>query len=130
MLSNIAVSIAVLSALAAAAPSNIDARQPGGYYVSVGNKYSGKGCDPSTLIFADPIFGDGNVCQPLDRFGDGGPINSYETLSVSAGCSGKFSPLHSLHVQELFADHNSIHLHRTQLLWYCLLGACRGLRYW
>ncbi|KAH3920707.1 hypothetical protein HBI56_012830 [Parastagonospora nodorum] len=78
--------IALLTALAAASPAALSARQ-GGYFVSVGNKYSGKGCNPNQLIFADPIFGNGNVCQPLDRFGDGGAINSYETLSVSAGCS-------------------------------------------
>lgn len=80
--------IALLTALAAASPATLSARQ-GGYLVSVGNKYSGKGCNPNQLIFADPIFGNGNICQPLDRFGDGGAINSYETLSVSAGCSGR-----------------------------------------
>lgn len=60
----------------------------GGAFVSVGEKFSSGGCTPSSLIFADPIFGSGNVCQPLDRSGTGAAIVSYRTLSVSAGCSG------------------------------------------
>ena len=81
--------LALLAALTSAAPSSLEARQ-GDSFVSVGNKYSGGGCSASTLIFADPIFGNGNVCQPLDRFGTSPPIVSYKTLSVSAGCSGEF----------------------------------------
>jgi hypothetical protein len=81
--------IALFAALAAAAPAAFEARQPGGVFVSVGNKYAGPGCTPQTLIFADPIFGRGNACQPLDRFSDGAPIVSYTTLSISQGCSGK-----------------------------------------
>jgi hypothetical protein len=92
-------SVAALTALAAAAPATVEVRQ-GGAYVSVGNKYSGPGCNPATLIFADPIFGNGNICQALDRFGDEGPIVSYSTLSVSPGCSGMFKPLY------LFLDHS------------------------
>jgi hypothetical protein len=87
--STINLSIALLTAFAAAAPAALEARQPGAVFVSVGNKYAGPGCTPQTLIFADPIFGTGNRCQPLDRFGDGAPIVSYTTLSVSQGCSGK-----------------------------------------
>ncbi|KAF1941866.1 hypothetical protein EJ02DRAFT_454703 [Clathrospora elynae] len=78
---------ALLTALTAAAPSTLNTRQSGGDYVSVGNKYSGGGCTPSSLIFADPIFGNGNACQALDRIGGGAPIVSYSTLSVNAGCS-------------------------------------------
>ena len=61
----------------------------GGSFVAVGNQYSGGGCTDSSLTFADPIFGNGNVCQPLDRSGTNPPIVSYKVLSVSAGCSGK-----------------------------------------
>jgi hypothetical protein len=85
--------VAAFIALTTAAPAAVEVRQSGGAFVSVGDKYSGPGCNPSTLIFADPIFGNGNVCQPLDRFGDGAPIVSYSTLSVSPGCSGMFKPL-------------------------------------
>ncbi|KAL6171872.1 hypothetical protein ACJQWK_02870 [Exserohilum turcicum] len=59
----------------------------GGAFVAVGLKYSGPGCTAPTLINADPIFGSGNVCQPLDRFNTGVAIRSYSTTSVSPGCS-------------------------------------------
>ncbi|PSN65397.1 hypothetical protein BS50DRAFT_589800 [Corynespora cassiicola Philippines] len=85
--------VALFSGLASTLPSSLQSRQPGGVFVAVGNKYSAGGCTDSSLIFADPIFGNGNVCQPLDRFGDGEPIVSYKTLSVSAGCNGELHPL-------------------------------------
>jgi hypothetical protein len=85
-----ALSIALLAALSAAAPATLETRQCG-YYVAVGVKYSGPGCNPASTPLGDPIFGYGNVCQPLDRFGDGAPIVSYQTSSVTTGCSGKFS---------------------------------------
>jgi hypothetical protein len=85
--SSTTLSFAILAALTSAAPSSLEARQ--GSYVAVGYKYSGPGCTASTLIFADPIFGDGNMCQPLDRFGTSPPIVSYNTTSVTAGCTGK-----------------------------------------
>jgi hypothetical protein len=87
--STITFSIAFLTAMAAAAPAALEGRQPGAVFVSVGDKFAGPGCTDQTLIFADPIFGNGNQCQPLDRSGNGTPIVSYKTLSVSQGCSGK-----------------------------------------
>jgi hypothetical protein len=89
LFSTTTVSIALLAALTAAAPATLEERQVGGYYVAVGTKYSGPGCNPADTPLGDPIFGNGNVCQPLDRFGTGAPIVSYQTVSVSAGCSGK-----------------------------------------
>jgi hypothetical protein len=89
-------SVAMLASLALAAPSSLEARQ-GGFFVAVGTKFTGPGCTGTAL--GDPIFGNGNVCQPLDRFGDGAPIVSYETVSVSAGCSGKFISLQYASVQ-------------------------------
>ncbi|OAL05596.1 hypothetical protein IQ06DRAFT_342867 [Phaeosphaeriaceae sp. SRC1lsM3a] len=80
--------VSLLATLVAAAPASLEARQ-GGYYVAVGTKYSGPGCNPNSTPLGDPIFGNGNVCQPLDRFGDGAPIVSYQTVSVAAGCSGE-----------------------------------------
>ncbi|KAF1995171.1 hypothetical protein P154DRAFT_350258 [Amniculicola lignicola CBS 123094] len=77
--------VAFVASLASAAPSP----QQGGAFVAVGNKYSGGGCTPQTLIFPDPIFGNGNVCQALDRSGDGAPIVSYLALSATSGCSSK-----------------------------------------
>jgi hypothetical protein len=75
-----------LASLSTAAPSLLP--RQGGYFVAVGNKYSGPGCVPQSLIFADPIFGYGNACQALDRSGTGVKIVSYSTLSAP-GCSGK-----------------------------------------
>ncbi|KAH7558231.1 hypothetical protein BM1_05503 [Bipolaris maydis] len=72
-----------LSLLAAATASPLSPRQ-GGAFVAVGLKYSGPGCTDSTLINADPIFGNGNVCQPLDRFDTGVPIRSYKATGLAA----------------------------------------------
>jgi hypothetical protein len=82
------LSIATLAALGAALPTTLEERQ-GGSYVAVGIKYSGPGCNPAANPIPDPIFGFGNVCQPLDRFGDGAPIASYSTFRANAGCSGE-----------------------------------------
>lgn len=90
MISTQTFAISLLASLVAAAPAELDARQ-GGYYVAVGVKYSGPGCNPNSTPLGDPIFGNGNVCQPLDRFGDGAPIVSYQTVSVAQGCSGELS---------------------------------------
>jgi hypothetical protein len=91
MFSTTTFSVALLVALAAAAPAELESRQSGGGYVAVGNKYSAGGCNPNSLIFADPIFGDGNACQALDRSGTGAPILSYQTLSTNANfnCNGE-----------------------------------------
>ncbi|KAF2112841.1 hypothetical protein BDV96DRAFT_549457 [Lophiotrema nucula] len=78
---------AAFTAFAAAAPAPaLDTRQ-GGYFAAAGYKYSGGGCNPNQLIYADPIFGPGNICQPLDRSGTGAPILSYKTYEAAAGCS-------------------------------------------
>ena len=54
-----------------------------------GYKYSGGGCTDQTLINADPIFGTGNVCQPLNR-NEGSPsVVSYKAYSAAAGCVGE-----------------------------------------
>jgi hypothetical protein len=89
MFFSIPLSVALLAALTAAAPATLEERQ-GGAFVAVGVKYSGPGCNPAATPLGDPIFGNGNICQPLDRFGTGAPIVSYQTASVSAGCSGEF----------------------------------------
>lgn len=85
------ISIASFTAFTAAAPSTLETRQgSGGAYVAVGLKYRAGGCVDSNLIFADPIFGNGNVCQPLARQPDAEPIVSYKTVGTSPGCTGKF----------------------------------------
>lgn len=76
-----AIFVPFVASLAAALP------QSGGFFSAVGNKYSGGGCTDQSLIFADPVFGDGNVCQPLNRFEGAVPVVSYKLLSASAGCT-------------------------------------------
>lgn len=82
--------LAALAPLTAASPSPILSDRQGGSFVAVGNKYSAGGCTDQSLIFADPIFGNGNVCQPLNRNEPATPVVSYKTLSTTAGCSGEF----------------------------------------
>ncbi|KAH7108847.1 hypothetical protein B0J11DRAFT_395012, partial [Dendryphion nanum] len=75
--------VPLLAALAAAIP------QQGRYYTTVGNKYTGGGCTDQALLYADPIFGNGNVCQRLNRFDDTPAVVSYKLLSAAAGCTGE-----------------------------------------
>ena len=78
--------LTLLTSLTTASPT-LSPRQ-GGFFTAVGNKFSGPGCASQSLIFADPIFGTGNACQPLDRSGTGVPILSYETTQTTADCKG------------------------------------------
>jgi len=84
------LTFALLSALTAAAPADIEARQ-GGYFAAVGYKYSGGGCTSTSLTEADPIFGSGGYCQGLNRFPDANtpPITSYKLSSIAEGCTCK-----------------------------------------
>jgi hypothetical protein len=124
-----ALSVALLATLSAAAPAALEVRQ-GGYYVAVGVKYSGPGCNPASTPIGDPIFGYGNVCQPLDRFGDGAPIVSYQTSSVTTGCSGKCLlelrdlGYSSVGYHEIMADTcGSDIVYRRGLYGYCVLSS-------
>jgi hypothetical protein len=65
----------------------------GSGYAAAGNKYSGGGCNPNNLIFGDPIYVSNN-CTPLDRFGGGAAIGSYQTGFVSPGCTGTLNTIH------------------------------------
>ncbi|KAK8106343.1 hypothetical protein PG999_009702 [Apiospora kogelbergensis] len=56
---------------ATAGPSDPD------FYNTVANIYSGDGCAESSLVWADPIFGRGGHCQPLDRNNNTPDILSY-----------------------------------------------------
>jgi hypothetical protein len=87
----LALTLTLLTSLAPASPA-LSPRQ-GGFFTSVGNKYSGPGCTSQSLIYADPIFGSGNFCQPLDRSGTGAPIVSYLTTQTTADCKGMLCSL-------------------------------------
>jgi len=81
---------ALMATLAATAPTaTLTARQPGVTWGAVGNLYRGGGCTDSSLIFADPVWGNSNECHPLDRFNDQDPIISYKAVAVNTGCTRK-----------------------------------------
>ncbi|KAK8011410.1 hypothetical protein PG990_010375 [Apiospora arundinis] len=48
------------------------------FYNTVAEIYSGDGCTESSLVWADPIFGRGGHCQPLDRNNNTPDILSYK----------------------------------------------------
>lgn len=59
------------------------------FYNTVAEIYSGPNCEASSLVWADPIFGDGGICQLLDRNDNTPDIISYKVLRQYPGCSGK-----------------------------------------
>jgi hypothetical protein len=84
--------VALMVTVTSAAPTpTLTARQPGVTWGAVGNLYSGGGCTDSTLIFGDPVWGDSNVCHPVDRFGDLPPIVSYKPTEVNSGCTRTYT---------------------------------------
>lgn len=79
-----AIVLAVLPAAALAqAPGDPD------FYSTVAELYNGPDCAADKLIFADPIFGTGGICQPLDRNNNVPEIISYKVTTQYPGCSGK-----------------------------------------
>jgi hypothetical protein len=86
------LALGLLATLITAAPADLEARQSqGGYFAAVGYKYSGGGCTDQTVTYADPIFGYGGYCQPLNRFPDAStpPITSYKLATLTEGCTGE-----------------------------------------
>ena len=69
---------------ATAGPSDPD------FYNTVANIYSGDGCAESSLVWADPIFGRGGHCQPLDRNNNTPDILSYMVTYNFPECHGKY----------------------------------------
>jgi hypothetical protein len=84
-----ALALGFLATLSTAAPADLEARQ--GYFAAVGYKYTGGGCTDQTVTYADPIFGYGGYCQPLNRFPDAStpPITSYKLATLAEGCTGE-----------------------------------------
>lgn len=73
----------IIPALVAAGPDDP------GFYNTVAEIYSGPNCDPSSFVWADPIFGRGGSCQLLDRNNNTPDIQSYKIIDQYPGCSGK-----------------------------------------
>ncbi|KAF2737754.1 hypothetical protein EJ04DRAFT_430335 [Polyplosphaeria fusca] len=82
------LSTLLTAALAAPAPAPALAERQGGAFVAVGIKYATGGCSGTNGV-GDPIFGNGNACQPINRFSDEPPVVSYNATSVCSGGSGK-----------------------------------------
>ena len=59
------------------------------FYNTVAEIYSGPNCEASSLVWADPIFGNGGTCQLLDRNNNTPDIISYKVLRQYPGCTGK-----------------------------------------
>ncbi|KAF2179714.1 hypothetical protein K469DRAFT_716064 [Zopfia rhizophila CBS 207.26] len=60
-----------------------------GFYNTVAEIHSGPDCLESNLVWLDPIFGRGNMCQPLDRNNNTPDIISYKVTYNYEGCSGE-----------------------------------------
>jgi hypothetical protein len=82
--------LALAASFVAAAPTELESRQPGVEWHAVGNLYNAGGCTDQGLIFGDPVWGAANVCHPVDRFNDQAPVISYKPVSIDAGCSGEY----------------------------------------
>ncbi|OTB00921.1 hypothetical protein M426DRAFT_26145 [Hypoxylon sp. CI-4A] len=58
------------------------------FYNTVAEIYSGPACGNETFVWADPIFGLGGRCQPLDRNDNTPDILSYKPTSIYPECVG------------------------------------------
>jgi len=100
--------LSLLSTMAFANPLPQGPNDPG-FYNTVAEIYSGPNCGADSFVWADPIFGRGGMCQPLDRNNNTPDIVSYKVVDQYPGCSGKFilptSPsIPSLHSSSISLD--------------------------
>ncbi|KAI1777342.1 hypothetical protein F4818DRAFT_345510 [Hypoxylon cercidicola] len=56
------------------------------FYNTVAEIYSGPDCVEDSFVWADPIFGRGGSCQPLDRHDNTPDILSYKATSIYTDC--------------------------------------------
>ncbi|KAI1478153.1 hypothetical protein F4774DRAFT_177587 [Daldinia eschscholtzii] len=56
------------------------------FYNTVADIYSGPDCGEESFVWADPIFGRGGNCQPLDRHGNTPDILSYRPTDIYPDC--------------------------------------------
>lgn len=58
------------------------------FYNTVAEIFSGPDCGEESFVWADPIFGSGGSCQPLDRQGNTPDILSYKPTDIYPDCIG------------------------------------------
>ncbi|KAI1406166.1 hypothetical protein F4819DRAFT_287965 [Hypoxylon fuscum] len=80
MFSILAFALSAAVAVTASSPDDPD------FYNTVADIYSGPDCTNETFVWADPIFGRGGSCQPLDRHGNTPDIFSYKPVSIYTDC--------------------------------------------
>ncbi|KAF3062406.1 hypothetical protein GL218_02918 [Daldinia childiae] len=56
------------------------------FYNTVAEIFSGPDCGEESFVWADPIFGSGGSCQPLDRHGNTPDILSYKATDIYPEC--------------------------------------------
>ncbi|KAI1662375.1 hypothetical protein F4813DRAFT_106636 [Daldinia decipiens] len=56
------------------------------FYNTVAEIFSGPDCGEESFVWADPIFGSGGSCQPLDRHGNTPDILSYKPTDIYPDC--------------------------------------------
>ncbi|KAI1141851.1 hypothetical protein F5Y05DRAFT_275182 [Hypoxylon sp. FL0543] len=77
-----------LLVLALSTAVGVSASSPGDpdFYNTVADIFSGPDCGNETFVWADPIFGRGGACQPLDRHDNTPDILSYRPTSIYPEC--------------------------------------------
>ncbi|KAL7622491.1 hypothetical protein AAE478_007998 [Parahypoxylon ruwenzoriense] len=56
------------------------------FYNTVADIYAAPDCGADSFVWADPIFGRGGACQPLDRHGNTPDILSYKPTTIYPEC--------------------------------------------
>ncbi|KAI1763927.1 hypothetical protein GGR53DRAFT_343875 [Hypoxylon sp. FL1150] len=80
MLPKLALTLSAVAVVLASSPGDPD------FYNTVADIYSGPDCAEDYFVWADPIFGSGGTCQPLDRNGNTPDILSYKATSIYTDC--------------------------------------------
>ncbi|KAI0377779.1 hypothetical protein F5Y04DRAFT_172884 [Hypomontagnella monticulosa] len=76
----LAFALSVAAVATAASPGDPD------FYNTVADIYSGPDCGQESFVWADPIFGRGGSCQPLDRHDNTPDILSYRPTTIYPDC--------------------------------------------
>lgn len=84
MVRALAFALSVATVVTASSPGDPD------FYNTVADIYSGPDCGQESFVWADPIFGRGGSCQPLDRHDNTPDILSYRPTTIYPDCIGAF----------------------------------------
>ncbi|KAI1208526.1 uncharacterized protein F4807DRAFT_429961 [Annulohypoxylon truncatum] len=80
MLRILGFALSTAAAVITAGPGDPD------FYNTVAEIFSGPDCSNETFVWADPIFGRGGRCQPLDRQDNTPDILSYKPTTIYPDC--------------------------------------------